>query len=151
MKYEQLPLYGEEYVSDSERMYVGVVKACDFTIKVGWTEDINARKRQHRRNGIDVIASWPATYDTEQGFHDEHRRDLNPSCGRRECYWPTKPVINELAHDLTNADRKGDLTIESPKRLWTLSDVELLLDTRAMLLDRWPQYRLNRDRNPDGR
>lgn len=131
-------------------MYLGRLLANPYTLKVGWTEDIVARVRQHRRQGIVVLASWVADYEEEQQFHRLHRADLDRTVGRRECYWPTPPVVDALAYLMEESDFAGQWHAEDTKVIWQLSDAVSEINTCAMYLDAHPHIRAQRERNPRG-
>lgn len=148
MSWSQPPLFGT--APPHHRMYVGRVMANHYTLKVGWTEAIAKRVRQHRRQGIIVLASWVADYDEEQRFHRLHRSDQDRSVGRRECYWPTWKVVDALVYLMEQAASAGQWHAEDSKVIWQLSDATNEINTCAMYLAAHPDIRIERERNPRG-
>lgn len=69
---------------------VYAIRCPDGLIKIGYTSDLPARRRQLTSDPAAILAVKPGTYDEEQQVH----ADLRASCARgREYYHPTPEVL----------------------------------------------------------
>jgi hypothetical protein len=72
------------------------IRCPDGLIKIGWTADINLRRKPYGADPTIILAVRPGSYDEEQDLH----RRLRESCARgREYYHPTDEVlgfVNEI-------------------------------------------------------
>lgn len=72
------------------------IRCPDGLIKIGWTADLNLRRKPYGADPTIILAVRPGTHDEEQDLH----RRLRESCARgREYYHPTDEVlafVNEI-------------------------------------------------------